>query len=1107
MSGHTVVKLTSDAAEVSPPASGSPFNLRRNLKKRKLDQDEPEQHEFKLIRPKERVAAKSYDMRRPVRPIDRQKMRPWLKNLLDNNSVYGLNWVRRDDGIFQISWRHASRLGWNLETDGDVFERWARHTGIFKDGDEPEPKRWKANFRCALHSLPDVKELTSPTDRKGRHASRTYRFLRPNEVQPPVKRKQRYNIQIPYGMYENHGSDDSGSQQADSDDRNTDEEAVIPDQIQAFPHCDHDYALRFEKVQGDQMSSDVSRNSSGYVLIKSKDTHAIEFRLTPQQSALQASGNKKAASSSKSASPQKKGKGNKKKTPSGGSSVKKAKGKVGQKNISLKKDGKTTKKVKKGNEKSGESSSSAKVSLKALLSGRKNAAGSKKAKGGQASSLASKKTKKDKKTAGSGAKKNKTERTDSRTSSPVQSQGLEALWEAATQIEKMDTLTCAPPTAPTSTPSRAIPKRAARTKVVSAPPSQKPTTPRSKPVTTSQLIVPSVATPIVLAAHPVVGTRTTFTPIPVLASVPAAGAPTALPTQVSLEMLQKFLGLSTVPGLPASTMPMTLVPGQVLANPKAEVKKPILKPADQRPPQVAVEQSGPSRKKGKAAASSEKVEKLSKVPAVHTPVTQPEGTSMLKHLLRLTGPAMAVSTLPPTIPTITTTTTSPRTIPIQPLIPSPYSGQIKAEVSVNESIAAVQAAVMKQETVDEPACPAAGAGEESSVDPSEQDTQNHHMLVPGQEAVSLQEVPPVVADNRTAMAVQDNSSQGLVKPETMETEVSEGCSDRVSNVSSVYMSSISSPVVQATGGLQSSDGVQSSAAPPHMLAPSPLCFTQAPVPTLLPTSAVPQVTLCLPPALLGPQTQQVSGEGTQTVTVTLPQSSVSGIQGQEGSVATFTHSLDLMQLLNLCAASGNGQLIIKTEPPQFTDPCSESSAQSFGQATTSQVSGGASTVPNYIVVETCQEAASAQSAVVSSSQAVMSDGQTFVSAVPTGALSAVASPALPLAVGSSTLLNSIDSTMLAAAVDTSALPAVQSSVLSTSVNCPVLSTAETQPDFATAFTDPQSVSVTATQEMMQAGINLTSDHDMASSQFEGNIDALSADQQGADSFIVEDMLL
>lgn len=67
--------------------------------------------------------------RRPVRPIDRQRMRPWLMELLDMGNVFGLRWTDRSQGIFQISWRHASRLGWNLETDGDVFERWARHTG------------------------------------------------------------------------------------------------------------------------------------------------------------------------------------------------------------------------------------------------------------------------------------------------------------------------------------------------------------------------------------------------------------------------------------------------------------------------------------------------------------------------------------------------------------------------------------------------------------------------------------------------------------------------------------------------------------------------------------------------------------------------------------------------------------------------------------------------------------------------------------------------------------------------------------------------------------------------------------------------------------------
>ncbi|CAG5126414.1 unnamed protein product [Candidula unifasciata] len=120
-------------------------------------------------------------LRRPVRPIDRQRMRPWLMELLDLGNVFGLRWTDRRLGIFQISWRHASRLGWNLETDGDVFERWAKHTGIYKEGDPPEPKRWKANFRCALHSLHDVIDLTVAVERRGRNACRTYRFLQSNE--------------------------------------------------------------------------------------------------------------------------------------------------------------------------------------------------------------------------------------------------------------------------------------------------------------------------------------------------------------------------------------------------------------------------------------------------------------------------------------------------------------------------------------------------------------------------------------------------------------------------------------------------------------------------------------------------------------------------------------------------------------------------------------------------------------------------------------------------------------------------------------------------------------------------------------------------------------
>ncbi|RUS81081.1 hypothetical protein EGW08_011167 [Elysia chlorotica] len=144
----------------------------------------------------------SSKLRRPVRPVDRQRMRPWLMELLDLGNVYGLGWTNRHQGVFQISWRHASRLGWNLETDGDVFERWARHTGIYKEGDPPEPKRWKANFRCALHSLHDVVELTTALERRGRNACRTYRFLHSSDERSVSRKRAKARKAKEYHRYD-----------------------------------------------------------------------------------------------------------------------------------------------------------------------------------------------------------------------------------------------------------------------------------------------------------------------------------------------------------------------------------------------------------------------------------------------------------------------------------------------------------------------------------------------------------------------------------------------------------------------------------------------------------------------------------------------------------------------------------------------------------------------------------------------------------------------------------------------------------------------------------------------------------------------------------------
>nr|XP_032834583.1 interferon regulatory factor 2-like [Petromyzon marinus] len=90
-------------------------------------------------------------------PVDRMRMRPWLELKLNSGSDPCLSWVDKEKGIFMVSWRHASRSGWNESTDASIFREWAIHTGKFR-ADHVDPKTWKANFRCALHSLCDVRE-------------------------------------------------------------------------------------------------------------------------------------------------------------------------------------------------------------------------------------------------------------------------------------------------------------------------------------------------------------------------------------------------------------------------------------------------------------------------------------------------------------------------------------------------------------------------------------------------------------------------------------------------------------------------------------------------------------------------------------------------------------------------------------------------------------------------------------------------------------------------------------------------------------------------------------------------------------------------------------
>jgi len=49
--------------------------------------------------------------------------------------------------------------------------------GKYRPGfDEVNTKRWKANFRCALNSLPDVKEVPSMSRKNGQDGYTVYRI-------------------------------------------------------------------------------------------------------------------------------------------------------------------------------------------------------------------------------------------------------------------------------------------------------------------------------------------------------------------------------------------------------------------------------------------------------------------------------------------------------------------------------------------------------------------------------------------------------------------------------------------------------------------------------------------------------------------------------------------------------------------------------------------------------------------------------------------------------------------------------------------------------------------------------------------------------------------
>ncbi|XP_029903392.1 interferon regulatory factor 2-like [Myripristis murdjan] len=108
----------------------------------------------------------------------RLRLRPWLEEQIQSGKYPGVSWLDQSAQVFQIPWKHAARHGWSIDQDATLFRSWAMHTGRYHPGkDKPDPKTWKANFRCALNSLPDICELREHSRKRGSNAYRVYRML------------------------------------------------------------------------------------------------------------------------------------------------------------------------------------------------------------------------------------------------------------------------------------------------------------------------------------------------------------------------------------------------------------------------------------------------------------------------------------------------------------------------------------------------------------------------------------------------------------------------------------------------------------------------------------------------------------------------------------------------------------------------------------------------------------------------------------------------------------------------------------------------------------------------------------------------------------------
>lgn len=174
-------------------------------------------------------------------------MRPWLEKQIESQTVPGLRWLDKEKSTFSIPWKHAARHGWELHKDASLFKLWAIHTGKYVEGQTCDPKTWKANFRCAMNSLPDIEEVKDKSINKGHQAMRVFRMLPPtpksrdkrSKAKDTKMRKKSSVVKTEHDM-EDYSDTQSSTDESVPEDRLSPQENVVDSTVNT-EHTDFKY--------------------------------------------------------------------------------------------------------------------------------------------------------------------------------------------------------------------------------------------------------------------------------------------------------------------------------------------------------------------------------------------------------------------------------------------------------------------------------------------------------------------------------------------------------------------------------------------------------------------------------------------------------------------------------------------------------------------------------------------------------------------------------------------------------------------------------------------------------------------------------------------------